>query len=91
MDAFSGPVTIVAVMGNVWMAGFDDFLMLLRPHQHQPGRDESSLLGDYGRRSPDVPFIEKGCAAGPLSGRKRELIQKGATIFFIGFFVFIIP
>ena len=29
VDAFSGPVSIVAVMGNVWMSGFQDFLMLL--------------------------------------------------------------
>jgi regulator of sigma E protease len=28
-DAFSGPLTIVAVMGRVWMNGFDQFLMIL--------------------------------------------------------------
>ncbi|MFA6623957.1 MAG: site-2 protease family protein, partial [Fibrobacteraceae bacterium] len=88
MDAFSGPVTIVAVMGNVWMAGFDDFLMLLALISINLGVMNLLPLAITDGGLLMFLAIEK-VRGRPLSKHKRELIQRGATIFFIGFFVFI--
>lgn len=88
MDAFSGPVTIVAVMGNVWMAGFNDFLMLLALISINLGVMNLLPLAITDGGLLMFLAIEK-VRGRPLSKRKRELIQKGATIFFIGFFIFI--
>ena len=82
VDAFSGPVSIVAVMGNVWMSGFQDFLMLLALI--------SINLGVMNLLPLAITFLALEKLRGkPLSTKTQTVIQNVAAAFFISFFVFI--
>lgn len=87
-DAFSGPMTIVAVMGRVWMDGFDQFLMLLALISVNLG--VMNLLPLAITDGGLLMFLALEKIRGrPLSQRKQAVIQKIAVLFFISFFVFI--
>ncbi|MDR1759372.1 MAG: site-2 protease family protein, partial [Fibrobacter sp.] len=87
-DAFSGPVTIVAVMGRVWMSGFDQFLMLLALISVNLGVMNLLPLAITDGGLLMFLGIEK-IRGRPLSQGKQVIIQKIAILFFISFFVFI--
>jgi len=88
MDAFSGPVSIVAVMGNVWMSGFQDFLMLLALISINLG--VMNLLPLAITDGGLLMFLGLEKLRGkPLSTKTQTVIQNVAAAFFISFFVFI--
>lgn len=87
-DAFSGPVTIVAVMGSVWMSGFQDFLMLLALISINLGI--MNLLPLAITDGGLLMFLAIEKVRGRPLGRKTQLvIQNIAMAFFLSFFVFI--
>ena len=88
VDAFSGPVTIVAVMGNVWMSGFQDFLMLLALISINLGVMNLLPLAITDGGLLMFLAIEK-VRGKPLSLKTQTVIQNVAAAFFISFFVFI--
>ncbi|MCF0216839.1 MAG: RIP metalloprotease RseP [Fibrobacteraceae bacterium] len=88
MDAFSGPVSIVAVMGNVWMKGFQDFLMLLALISINLGVMNLLPLAITDGGLLMFLGIEK-LRGKPLSLKTQTVIQNVAAAFFISFFVFI--
>ena len=88
VDAFSGPVSIVAVMGNVWMDGFQNFLMLLALISINLGVMNLLPLAITDGGLLMFLLIEK-LRGKPLSLRTQTIIQKVAAAFFIGFFLFI--
>ena len=88
VDAFSGPVSIVAVMGNVWMSGFQDFLMLLALISINLG--VMNLLPLAITDGGLLMFLGLEKLRGkPLSTKTQSIIQNVAAAFFITFFVFI--
>ncbi|MCF0224367.1 MAG: RIP metalloprotease RseP [Fibrobacter sp.] len=88
VDAFSGPVSIVAVMGNVWMSGFQDFLMLLALISINLG--VMNLLPLAITDGGLLMFLGLEKLRGrPLNLRTQTIIQNVAAAFFISFFVFI--
>lgn len=88
VDAFSGPVSIVAVMGNVWMSGFQDFLMLLALISINLGVMNLLPLAITDGGLLMFLGIEK-LRGKPLSTKTQSVIQNVAAAFFISFFVFI--
>ena len=88
VDAFSGPVSIVAVMGNVWMSGFQDFLMLLALISINLGVMNLLPLAITDGGLLMFLGIEK-VRGKPLSLKTQSVIQNVAAAFFISFFVFI--
>lgn len=88
VDAFSGPVSIVAVMGNVWMSGFQDFLMLLALISINLGVMNLLPLAITDGGLLMFLGIEK-VRGRPLSLKTQSIIQNVAAAFFISFFVFI--
>lgn len=88
MDAFSGPVSIVAVMGNVWMSGFQEFLMLLALISINLGVMNLLPLAITDGGLLMFLGIEK-LRGKPLSTKTQTIIQNVAAAFFISFFVFI--
>jgi len=88
VDAFSGPVSIVAVMGNVWMSGFQDFLMLLALISINLGVMNLLPLAITDGGLLMFLGIEK-LRGKPLSIKTQSIIQNVASAFFISFFVFI--
>lgn len=88
VDAFSGPVSIVAVMGNVWMSGFQDFLMLLALISINLGVMNLLPLAITDGGLLMFLGIEK-LRGKPLSTKTQTIIQNVAAAFFISFFVFI--
>lgn len=88
VDAFSGPVSIVAVMGNVWMSGFQDFLMLLALISINLGVMNLLPLAITDGGLLMFLGIEK-LRGKPLSLKTQSIIQNIAAAFFISFFVFI--
>lgn len=88
VDAFSGPVSIVAVMGNVWMSGFQDFLMLLALISINLGVMNLLPLAITDGGLLMFLGIEK-LRGKPLSTKTQTVIQNIAAAFFISFFVFI--
>ena len=88
VDAFSGPVSIVAVMGNVWMSGFQDFLMLLALISINLGVMNLLPLAITDGGLLMFLGIEK-IRKRPLSTKTQSVIQNVAAAFFISFFVFI--
>ena len=88
VDAFSGPVSIVAVMGNVWMSGFQDFLMLLALISINLGVMNLLPLAITDGGLLMFLGIEK-LRGKPLSLKTQSVIQNIAAAFFISFFVFI--
>ena len=88
VDAFSGPVSIVAVMGNVWMSGFQDFLMLLALISINLGVMNLLPLAITDGGLLLFLGIEK-VRGKPLSLKTQSVIQNVAAAFFISFFVFI--
>ena len=88
VDAFSGPVSIVAVMGNVWMSGFQDFLMLLALISINLGVMNLLPLAITDGGLLMFLGIEK-LRGKPLSTKTQSIIQNVAAAFFISFFVFI--
>lgn len=88
VDAFSGPVSIVAVMGNVWMSGFQDFLMLLALISINLGVMNLLPLAITDGGLLMFLAIEK-VRGKPLSLKMQSIIQNVAAAFFISFFVFI--
>lgn len=88
VDAFSGPVSIVAVMGNVWMSGFQDFLMLLALISINLGVMNLLPLAITDGGLLMFLGIEK-LRGKPLSLKTQSIIQNVAAAFFISFFVFI--
>jgi regulator of sigma E protease len=87
-DAFSGPLTIVAVMGKVWMNGFDQFLMILALISINLG--VMNLLPLAITDGGLLMFLALEKLRGhPVSRNKQLIIQKIAFAFFISFFVFI--
>ena len=88
VDAFSGPVSIVAVMGNVWMSGFQDFLMLLALISINLGVMNLLPLAITDGGLLMFLGIEK-LRGKPLSLKTQSVIQNVAAAFFISFFVFI--
>ena len=88
VDAFSGPVSIVAVMGNVWMSGFQEFLMLLALISINLG--VMNLLPLAITDGGLLMFLGLEKLRGkPLSTKTQTIIQNVAAAFFISFFVFI--
>ena len=88
VDAMSGPVTIVAVMGNVWMAGFQEFLMMLALISINLG--VMNLLPLAITDGGILLFLLIEAIRGkPVSQEKQALIQKIAMSLFIALFVFI--
>lgn len=87
-DAMSGPLTIVAVMGNVWMSGFQDFLMILALISINLGIMNLLPLAITDGGILLFLFIEaiRGKA---VSQEKQAVIQKIALAFFVALFVFI--
>ena len=84
----SGPVTIVAVMGNVWMAGFQEFLMMLALISINLG--VMNLLPLAITDGGILLFLLIEAIRGkPVSQEKQALIQKIAMSLFIALFVFI--
>jgi len=88
VDAFSGPVSIVAVMGNVWMSGFQDFLMLLALISINLGVMNLLPLAITDGGLLMFLGIEK-LRGKPLSTKTQTIIQNVAAAFFISFFVFV--
>lgn len=88
VDAFSGPVSIVAVMGNVWMEGFQEFLMLLALISINLGVMNLLPLAITDGGLLMFLGIEK-LRGKPLSTKTQTIIQNVAAAFFISFFVFI--
>lgn len=88
VDAFSGPVSIVAVMGNVWMSGFQEFLMLLALISINLGVMNLLPLAITDGGLLMFLGIEK-LRGKPLSTKTQTIIQNVAAAFFISFFVFI--
>ena len=88
VDAFSGPVSIVAVMGNVWMSGFQDFFMLLALISINLGVMNLLPLAITDGGLLMFLAIEK-VRGKPLSLKTQTVIQNVAAAFFISFFVFI--
>ena len=88
VDAFSGPVSIVAVMGNVWMSGFQEFLMLLALISINLGVMNLLPLAITDGGLLMFLGIEK-LRGKPLSTKTQSIIQNVAAAFFISFFVFI--
>ncbi len=88
VDAFSGPVSIVAVMGNVWMSGFQEFLMLLALISINLGVMNLLPLAITDGGLLMFLGIEK-LRGKPLSIKTQTRIQNIAAAFFISFFVFI--
>ena len=88
VDAFSGPVSIVAVMGNVWMSGFQEFLMLLALISINLGVMNLLPLAITDGGLLLFLGIEK-LRGKPLSTKTQSIIQNVAAAFFISFFVFI--
>lgn len=88
VDAMSGPVTIVAVMGNVWLSGFEDFLMILALISINLGIMNLLPLAITDGGILLFLFIEavRGKA---ISQEKQAVIQKIAMALFIALFVFI--
>jgi regulator of sigma E protease len=87
-DAFSGPVTIVAVMGSVWMSGFQDFLMLLALISINLGIMNLLPLAITDGGLLMFLAIEK-VRGRPLARNTQLVIQNLAMAFFLSFFVFI--
>lgn len=88
VDAMSGPVTIVAVMGNVWMAGFQQFLMILALISINLGI--MNLLPLAITDGGLLLFLLIEAVRGkPISQEKQAIIQRIAMAFFIALFVFI--
>ena len=87
-DAFSGPVTIVAVMGSVWMSGFQEFLMLLALISVNLGIMNLLPLAVTDGGLLMFLAIEK-IRGRPLARQTQLVIQNVAMVFFISFFVFI--
>lgn len=87
-DAFSGPVTIVAVMGSVWMSGFQEFLMLLALISVNLGVMNLLPLAVTDGGLLMFLAIEK-IRGRPLARQTQLVIQNIAMAFFISFFVFI--
>lgn len=88
VDAFSGPVTIVAAMGNVWVSGFQQFLMFLALISINLGVMNLLPLAITDGGLLMFLGIEK-LRGKPLSLKTQSLIQNVAAAFFISFFVFI--
>ena len=88
VDAFSGPVSIVAVMGNVWMSGFQGVLMLLALISINLGVMNLLPLAITDGGLLMFLGIEK-LRGKPLSLKTQSVIQNVAAAFFISFFVFI--
>ena len=88
VDAFSGPVTIVAAMGNVWVSGFQQFLMFLALISINLGVMNLLPLAITDGGLLMFLGIEK-LRGKPLSLKTQSLIQNIAAAFFISFFVFI--
>lgn len=87
-DAFSGPLTIVAVMGNVWMAGFENFLMILALISINLGI--MNLLPLAITDGGLLLFLAIEAVRGrPISKGKQLVIQKVAFAFFLALFIFI--
>ena len=90
VDAFSGPVSIVAVMGNVWMSGFQDFLMLMLLALISINLGVMNLLPLAITDGGLLMFLGIEKVRGkPLSLKTQSVIQNVAAAFFISFFVFI--
>src|SRR5690554_353402 len=87
-DAFSGPVTIVAVMGSVWMEGFQEFLMLLALISMNLGVINLLPLAITDGGLLLFLAIEK-LRGRPLARKTQLAIQNVAVAFFISFFIFI--
>jgi regulator of sigma E protease len=87
-DAFSGPVTIVAVMGSVWMEGFQEFLMLLALISINLGVINLLPLAITDGGLLLFLAIEK-LRGRPLARKTQLAIQNVAVAFFISFFIFI--
>lgn len=88
VDAMSGPVTIVAVMGNVWLSGFEDFLMILALISINLGI--MNLLPLAITDGGILLFLLIEAIRGKaISQEKQAVIQKIAMALFIALFVFI--
>lgn len=88
VDAMSGPVTIVAVMGNVWLSGFEDFLMILALISINLGI--MNLLPLAITDGGILLFLLIEAVRGKAISREKQAgIQKIAMALFIGLFVFI--
>lgn len=88
VDAFSGPVTIVAAMGNVWVSGFHQFLMFLALISINLGVMNLLPLAVTDGGLLMFLAIEK-VRGKPLSQKAQALIQRIAFSFFLAFFIFI--
>lgn len=88
VDAMSGPVTIVAVMGNVWLSGFQNFLMILVLISINLGI--MNLLPLAITDGGILLFLLIEAVRGKaVSQEKQAFIQKIALAFFLALFVFI--
>lgn len=88
VDAMSGPVTIVAVMGNVWLSGFQNFLMILALISINLGI--MNLLPLAITDGGILLFLLIEAVRGKaVSQEKQAFIQKIALAFFLALFVFI--
>ncbi len=88
VDAFSGPVTIVAAMGNVWSTSFEQFLMLLALISINLGVMNLLPLAITDGGILFFLLIEK-LRGKPLSQKSQAVIQRVAMAFFLSFFVFV--
>lgn len=88
VDAFSGPVTIVAAMGNVWVSGFEKFLMFLALISINLGVMNLLPLAVTDGGIILFLIIEK-LRGKPLKQEHQALVQRIAMSFFIAFFIFI--
>lgn len=88
VDAFSGPVTIVAAMGNVWLDGFGQFLRFLALISINLGVMNLLPLAVTDGGLLMFLAIEK-VRGRPLSIKSQAIIQRVAMSFFIGFFLFV--
>lgn len=88
VDAFSGPVTIVAAMGNVWISGFEKFLMFLALISINLGVMNLLPLAVTDGGLIMFLFIEK-FRGKPLSQKHQAIIQRIAMAFFLSFFIFV--
>ncbi len=87
-DAMSGPLTIVAVMGNVWLSGFEDFLMILALISINLGI--MNLLPLAITDGGILLFLLIEAIRGKaISQEKQAVIQKIAMALFIALFIFI--
>lgn len=88
VDAMSGPVTIVAVMGNVWLSGFQNFLMILALISINLGI--MNLLPLAITDGGILLFLLIEAIRGKaISQEKQAFIQKIALACFLALFVFI--